>query len=89
MAQQRVTKKEIQATLHDINVLLYAVEEALAAAGHEPDALTITKIGLRDLVEEVARLPIEGTIEFQAPTPATSLLTGGRPAGRDRGSDNR
>jgi hypothetical protein len=81
MTTQRVTWKEIEATIHNINVLLYAVEEALAAAGEVPDSLTMLKIGLQDLGGEVARMRTEKKIEFRAPTPATSLLLGRKPAG--------
>ena len=80
MTTQRVTWKEIDVTIHDINVLLYAVEEALAAAGQVPDSMTILKIGLQDLREEVARMRTEKPIEFDAPTPASPLLLGRRPA---------
>jgi hypothetical protein len=80
MTTQRVTWKEIEATIHDINVLLYAVEEALAAAGQVPDSVTILKVGLQDLGDEVAQMRTEKPIEFRAPTPATSFMLGRRPA---------
>jgi hypothetical protein len=80
MTTQRVTWKEIEATIHNINVLLYAVEEALSAAGEVPDSMTILKIGLKELGEEVAHMRTEKRIEFRAPTPAISLMLGRKPA---------
>jgi len=74
MTTQRVTKQEIENTLHNINVLLYAVEEALAAAGRDPESLPMLKISLCHLTEEVKEMRIEQPIEFVAPTPAFSLL---------------
>ena len=76
MTIQRVTWNEIEATIHNINVQLYAVEEALIAAGHVPDSLAIMKIGLRDLGEEIVQMRSDARIEFKAPTPATSILLG-------------
>ena len=46
-------------------------EEALAAAGRVPDSMTILKIGLQDLREEVAQMRTDKAIEFRAPTPAS------------------
>lgn len=80
MTNQRVTWKELEATLHNINVEVYAVEEALLAAGHVPDSLTLLKITLKDLSEEVARMRSDTPIEFKAPTPASSLLLGRKDA---------
>jgi hypothetical protein len=80
MTTQRVTWNEVVATIHNINVLLYAIEEALSAAGEESGSLTILKIGLQELGEEVAQMRTEKQIEFRAPTPATSLMLGRKPA---------
>ena len=76
MTIQRVTWKEIEATVHNVNVLLYAIEEALGATGHVPDSLTILKIGLKELGEEISEMRTDAPIEFKAPTPAISLLLG-------------
>jgi hypothetical protein len=75
MARQKVTKKDIVETLHNMNVELYGVEEALGHAGQDPDSLTTLKISLADLIEEVEKMTLDAPIEFTAPTPALPLMS--------------
>jgi hypothetical protein len=76
MDRHTVTKADLQETLHNLNVLLYAVEEVLNKAGRELSAMEQVKASLATLRKQLddSELPVE--IVYEAPTPAQSLLAG-------------
>lgn len=76
MTTQRVTWKEIDVTIHDINVLLYAVEEAVIGAKRPLAALDDVKKALELLRAELEGTDFPSPIEFEATVPANSLLLG-------------
>lgn len=76
MDKHRISKETLKNTLHNINVMLYALEEVLNSNGTELPAMKEVKVALVALRDELdeADLPVE--IAYTAPTPAQSLLAG-------------
>jgi hypothetical protein len=76
MASQSVTKEDLETTLHNVNVLLYAVEEVLIHAKTPLPAMEDVKKALEALRTELDGTTFSGPIGFEAPDPARTLLAG-------------
>lgn len=73
MPTQTVTKKNIELTLRNMSVELYAVEEALGHASQNPHALDLLKLHLAELIKEVEDMQLPDPIQFEAPTPPVTM----------------
>jgi len=76
MASQSVKKEDLETTLHNVNVLLYAVEEVLIHANSTLPAMEDVKKALEALRTQLDNTNFAGPIEFEAAEPARSLLAG-------------
>lgn len=76
MATHTVKKEDLEATLDNVNVLLYAVEEVLIRGEKELPAMDDVKKAFEVLRTQLDQTNFPGPIVFDAPDPAQSLLTG-------------
>jgi hypothetical protein len=76
MASHTVSKDDLETTLHNVNVLLYAVEEVLIHASQPLPAMDDVKKGLEELRTQLDKAPLPSAITYEAPEPARTLLAG-------------
>ena len=76
MEKHTISKESLKNTLHNINVLLYALEEVLSSNGTELPAMKEVKQALAALRDQFDQAGIPVDITYTAPTPAQSLLVG-------------
>ena len=76
MAQHTLEKDDLETTLYNINVLLFAFEEAVIGAKRPLAALGDVKKALELLRTELEGTDFPSPIEYEAPEPANSLLIG-------------
>jgi len=76
MASHKISKDDLETTLHNVNVLLYAVEEALGQANQPLPAMEDVKKALEELRDQLDSATLPKSIEYDAPEPARTLLLG-------------
>lgn len=76
MATHTLEKNDLVTTLYNINVLLFAFEEAVTGAKRPLAALDDVKKTLELLRAELEGTDFPSPIEFEATVPANSLLFG-------------
>ena len=76
MASHKISRDDLETTLHNVNVLLYAVEEALGQAGQPLSAMDDVKKALEALRNQLDGATLPKSIEYEAPEPAAALLLG-------------
>lgn len=74
MTSHTVTKEDLENTLHNVNVLLYAVEEVLIHAGQPLPAMKNIKTELENLRKQLDAAGLPAAVTFNAPEPAQTLL---------------
>jgi hypothetical protein len=76
MASHTVSKNDLETTLYNVSVLLYAVEEVLIHAGKDLPSMVEVKKALEHLKDELAKAALPAAITYDAPEPANTLLLG-------------
>ena len=76
MAEHKISRDDLETTLHNVNVLLYAVEEALGRASLSLPAMDAVKEALKELRSQLDGAKFSDPIDYDAPEPARTLLLG-------------
>ena len=76
MASHKVSKDDLESTLHNVNVLLSAVEEVLDEANLSLSAMDEVKKALEELRNQLENANLPKAIEYDRPDPARTLLLG-------------
>ena len=76
MPTYTIKKDDLVATLHNIGVLLYAVEEVLIKAEQELPAIGDVKKALDVLRTDLENTNFPGPVVFDAPEPVNTMLVG-------------
>ena len=76
MAEHKISRDDLETTLHNVNLLLYAVEEALGQVIEPLPAMDEVKKALEALRNELDSAKFSDPIVYDAPDPARTLLLG-------------